>query len=199
MWEVLKDGDRELFLFLNSLGIEKYDSFWIVITQVYTWIPLLIFFVILLYSGYSDKNRIPVLFFFLICLAFTAGLTELVKNYVARLRPNNHSDFAELIRVLQTPSNYSFFSGHASFSFSATTYVVFSLKKKSKWVSVFYIWPVLFSLSRIYVGVHYPADIFAGMGVGAGAGFVFYLISQKTMKRKLIFDPGDTDSVSDRQ
>jgi undecaprenyl-diphosphatase len=52
----------------------------------------------------------------------TLGFTNFVKNMVGRLRLNNEADLLDLIRILQTPSNYSFFSGHASSSFVLATF-----------------------------------------------------------------------------
>ncbi len=110
-------------------------------------------------------------------------LTTVVKTYVARLRPNNEPLLHDLIRVLQEPHNFSFFSGHAASSFSVTTFVVLSLRGMYKWVYIFYIWPILFASSRIFVGVHYPGDILVGAGVGVlMAGFVYHFYKKALVR-----------------
>lgn len=78
------------------------------------------------------------------------------------------------------PGKLQFFSGHAASSFSVTTLMVLFLRKQYRWVYVFYIWPLLFAFSRIYVGVHYPVDILAGAGVGFLTGWGFYRIYRLT-------------------
>ena len=109
-------------------------------------------------------------------LLFVLFLTDVTKEYVARLRPNNETEINTLIRILKSPTNYSFFSGHAASSFSITTLVILFLRDKLNWAWLFYLWPLIFAFSRIYVGVHYPVDILVGMCVGIGSAFFFYAV-----------------------
>lgn len=46
-------------------------------------------------------------------------------------------------------------------------------------VGIVFIWPVVFTLSRVYVGVHYPFDILVGMVVGLLSGWLFYWLYQR--------------------
>ena len=105
---------------------------------------------------------------------FVSTLTDLTKNVVARLRPNNDEEINTLIRILRSPSGFSFFSGHASSSFSVITFVVLFLRRHFKWIYLFYIWPILFAMSRIYVGVHFPIDLMVGASVGIFSAWMFY-------------------------
>ena len=187
MLETLKHWDREIFVFLNSLGIEKYDTFWIFLTQSSTWYPLYFLFIFLIFYYYRGRKGAVVIFFMLLTVGVTMVFTSIFKDYVARLRPNNVEAFSDLIRILQTPHNYSFFSGHASSSFSVTTFVVLSLRKYTKWIYLSYLWPLIFVLSRIFVGVHYPSDIFVGALVGTAFGFLFHFLCQKTIEGKRLF------------
>ncbi len=187
MFKILKDWDRDIFIFLNSLGIEKFDGFWIFVTQIETWFPLFLLFIILIFYYYRGKRGVLVLMFMVLTFGITMGFTEIVKDYVARLRPNNVKALGDLIRILQTPSNYSFFSGHASSSFSITTFVVLSLRKYTNWIYAAYLWPLVFSLSRIFVGVHFPSDIFVGALVGTSFAFLFHFLCQRTIERHRYF------------
>ena len=56
MLQTLKEWDRELFIWLNSLGIERFDSFWIFVTQIESWIPLFIFFFTIIFMKYGFKK-----------------------------------------------------------------------------------------------------------------------------------------------
>ncbi|MAZ27512.1 MAG: phosphatase PAP2 family protein [Cytophagaceae bacterium] len=180
MWEQLAEWDRKLFVFLNNLGVDDYDNFWIFITQINHWIPLYLIFFGLFFYSFSWKKAILSILFTLISLAAVVSFTQFVKIQVARLRPNNEPLLEDLIRVLQKPTNFSFFSGHAASSFAVTTFVVLVLRKKHPWVFAFYIWPVLFAMSRIFVGVHYPSDILVGAGVGVSMASLFYYFYKKT-------------------
>lgn len=183
MIETLKEWDRELFIWLNSLGIEQYDGFWIFVTQIESWIPLFLIFFILIFYFYGKKQGAVVVLLLIATFLLTLGVTNLTKEYVARLRPNNVEALGEIIRILQKPTNYSFFSGHSSSSFSITTFVVLVLRRFSKWIYIAYLWPLIFVLSRIYVGVHYPSDILVGAMVGTGFAFLFYYICVKVLKK----------------
>lgn len=105
---------------------------------------------------------------------FITFATEVTKEFFGRLRPNNNTEINTLIRILKSPTNFSFFSGHAASSFAITTLIVLFLREKISWVGWFYLWPLIFSLSRIYVGVHYPTDILTGMVVGISSAFLFF-------------------------
>lgn len=183
MLQTLKEWDRELFIYLNSLGIERFDGFWIFVTQIESWIPLFLLFFFLIFYFYKLKKGLIVLGFLLACFATTLLATDLTKEFVARLRPNNVEALGELIRILQKPTNFSFFSGHASTSFAITTFTVLALKSYSRWIWVGYIWPLIFVLSRVYVGVHYPSDLFVGALVGTTFAFLFWFICQKLLDK----------------
>lgn len=183
MLEQINKWDRDLFVFLNNLGIESYDSFWIFITNVRHWIPLYILFFILIFAAFYWKQALFNSLFLLAAFFSTLGFTNFVKNMALRLRPNNEPELLDLIRILQTPSNFSFFSGHASTSFVVTTFVILSLRKKYKWIYIFYLWPILFVWSRVYVGVHYPLDLMVGAIVGILFAWIFYKLYQLAGKR----------------
>ena len=174
MLERILQWDRETLIYLNSLGIEEYDIFWSTVTNIYTWIPLFLFFFLLIFWKYPRKEAIYVTLTVLALIAFILLATDLTKVFFGRLRPNNDADVNLLIRVLHNPSSFSFFSGHAASSFSITTIIVLFLRKKIKWSWLFYVWPLLFALSRIYVGVHYPVDIIVGTLIGVLSAFAFY-------------------------
>ena len=187
MLETLKQWDRDLFIFLNNSGIEKLDQFWLFVTQISSWYPLFIIFIILIFYYYRGRKGGTVVFFMLLAFGVTIVFTGAVKEYVARLRPNNVEALSELIRILQKPTNYSFFSGHASSSFAITTFVALSLRKYTKYIYFAYIWPLLFILSRIFVGVHYPSDIFVGALVGTAFAFLFHYLCQRTIAYERFF------------
>lgn len=180
MWKQIEQWDRELFVFLNNLGIEKYDTFWIFVTNPAHWIPLYILFFVLFFLVFHWKKAIFTGLFLLLTAAATYLFTNLVKGFAVRARPNNTPDLSEMIRILQEPTNYSFFSGHASTSFAATTFVVLVLSKTSRWIYLAYIWPFLFIMSRIYVGVHFPGDIIVGAIVGIIMAWLFFKLYQRT-------------------
>ncbi|MBT8261759.1 MAG: phosphatase PAP2 family protein [Bacteroidia bacterium] len=183
MIEQLKVWDRELFIWLNGLGVESYDAYWIFITKIESWTPIFILFLAGIIYYYRWKRGLILIGFVLLTFGLTLFLTDFTKEWVGRLRPNNSEQLAGLIRILQKPESFSFFSGHASSSFVVTTFVFLSIRKFNKWILLAYLWPILFVLSRIYVGVHYPSDIIIGAIVGILMAYFFYYISKLILNK----------------
>ncbi|MGJ8658904.1 phosphatase PAP2 family protein [Cellulophaga fucicola] len=182
MLDKLLQWDRDTFIYLNNLGLEEYDYFWSIVTNITTWIPLYVFFLILVFYKRPKKQALVDFFTIVAVFLFVMLLTNLTKDFVARVRPSSDTALGDLIRVVVKAKGYSFFSGHASSSFSLTTIVVLVLRKEYKWIYLAYLWPILFCTSRIYVGVHYPLDITVGALVGAIFAFVLYKLSKKLTK-----------------
>ena len=181
MWQNLSDWDRGAFIYLNNLGVDDYDSFWIFITQIRHWVPLYIFFLILFGIAFNWRRVLLSILFLLITLFSTVAFTNFIKNYIQRLRPNNSPALKGLIRVLQEPHNFSFFFWPCINIFCCHNFCYSCVAKKFKWVYVFYIWPILFCMSRIFVGVHYPSDILVGSGVGSCIALIIYWLYKKAL------------------
>lgn len=172
------DKDRTLFLYLNSLGTAQWDAFWLGVTDKYTWLPLYVILLFLLFWYHGWKKALVILLITTLLVAFTDQFVNLIKNTTERLRPNNDPSLQNIIRILKRSGGYSFVSGHATNSFAVSTFMIASLRKYFKPIYLMLIWPILFAYSRIYVGVHFPIDITAGMLLGVLIGFGFYKFSR---------------------
>jgi len=63
MLEQLNKWDRELFVFLNNLGIESYDAFWIFVTNSKHWNPLYLLFFIFFLLCFIGRKQFSLQFF----------------------------------------------------------------------------------------------------------------------------------------
>ncbi|MCK0130300.1 phosphatase PAP2 family protein [Flavobacteriaceae bacterium F08102] len=169
--------DKELFVYLNAFGTENWDQIWLGITNQFMWTPLFLFFFILIFKAYGWKKGVILLLVTAALVTFSDQYVNFLKDSFQRLRPNNDPTINTVIRILKRPRSYSFVSGHACTSFAATTFIILSLRKHYKYTYFFLIWPILFSLSRIYVGVHFPLDITVGAMNGLLIGVLFYKLS----------------------
>lgn len=74
---------------------------------------------------------------------------------------------------LTTATGYSFPSGHASISSSMYSAIAIAFKKKALSI-ICAIAIVLVALSRMYLGVHWPIDVFGGITIGITLSFLLY-------------------------
>lgn len=86
----------------------------------------------------------------------------IIKNLVARTRPYEVVEGLKLLIAKQ--SDFSFPSGHTGASFAAA--VVIFMKTPKKYGIPAMIMAALIAFSRLYVGVHYPTDVLAGLVTG---------------------------------
>ncbi|KQC29726.1 phosphatase PAP2 family protein [Flagellimonas eckloniae] len=174
MFQKLLNWDKETFIYLNGLGTESYDSFWSTITEITTWIPLFLLFALLFILKFPRRESLLNILSVVATTIFIVVLTYLAKIFIERPRPCNDETINSAIRILKTPTDYSFFSGHASSSFAITAMVFLLLRSRVKWAWIFFLWPLAFSYSRIYVGVHFPLDILVGAIIGILSAIFFY-------------------------
>lgn len=188
MLEKLLSFDQEVFIFLNSLGSENYDGFWLLVTKQFNWTPLFLLLLYFIYKKLGIKQTLFLLLFVAVLIAFTDQITNLVKHSFQRLRPCNNPEINSFIRIVQSRSSFSFFSGHASNSMAVTVFLYLVLKDKFNYFGFIFLWTLIFAYSRIYLGLHYPGDILTGYLFGATFGFwmfKFYQIVQKRNFSKL--------------
>lgn len=181
--DTIIEKDKELFVYLNSLGVESWDQFWMVVTNQFSWIPLFALMLFLVFKAYGWKKSLMIMVVTALLITFSDQFVNFIKDYFGRLRPNNDPTINEFIRILKRPKSFSFVSGHSTTSFAATTFMILTLRKYYKFPLLLLIWPLLFAYSRIYVGVHFPVDIFAGMLLGVLEGYIFYKISVSFLRK----------------
>ena len=100
-----------------------------------------------------------------IALLFGLLFTNLlIKPLVARDRP--WVALADYLPLLYSSDPYSFPSGHTTAAFAASLSWL-RLAPGNRWSYLSLCAAVLMGLSRLYVGVHYPSDVLAGVLAGA--------------------------------
>ena len=174
MFETLLKFDKNMLVFLNGLGSDQWDSFWLYATKQFNWVPLfvVVLFLLLRYLGW--KKWFFLLFFTALLIAFSDQFTNLIRVIFKRLRPINDPLVVEHLRVLIRPQSYSFTSGHATTSTAVAVFVILLLRNHFKYIQFFVLFPLVFAYSRLYLGVHYPIDILAGAAVGMSIGYGAY-------------------------
>ena len=183
MVEKLLSLDTELFVFLNSLGSEKYDGLWSFITKQSNWIPLFLLLLYVIFKKLGAKQTLYLLLFVAVLVTFTDQMTNVFKNGFQRLRPCNNPEIKSFIRIVQFRGSFSFFSGHASNSMAVATLLYFTLREYLKYFWLLFLWPFIFAYSRIYLGLHYPLDILSGYLFGFTSGFLMYKVYKMAQQK----------------
>ncbi|PTT15272.1 phosphatase PAP2 family protein [Flavobacterium sp. HMWF030] len=179
MLERIKEFDTELLIYLNGLGSETYDKLWLVITNQFYWTPFFLVLFYLIYKKLGGKQTLYLLLFIAVLITFTDQVTNLFKYTFQRPRPCNNPEINTIIRVVQTRTSYSFFSGHAANTMAVATFLFFVLRRYFKYLGFLFLWPLIFAYSRIYLGLHYPGDILTGYFFGALFGSLLHLVYKK--------------------
>lgn len=149
--------DFQILYHLKALHTPFFDGFFKIFTAVgqagILWIALGVYFA-------AKKNTRTMGFTLLTGLLLCLLLGNItLKPLVGRYRPCHISgDFSHFIPC---PKDFSFPSGHTLSSFTAAWPVVFSSERKLTRMG-FLIVAALVSFSRLYFGVHFPTDVFAG-------------------------------------
>ncbi|AWH84897.1 phosphatase PAP2 family protein [Flavobacterium album] len=172
MLEYLQQLDRDVFVYLNSLGSETFDPLWEVITKQVSWIPIFAIILYLAFKRLGWRHALLVVGMVALLLILTDQATNLIKNSVQRLRPGNNPELEGLIRAIQRRHSFSFISGHASNSMAVAFFLYRVLHPYIKYMGFFFLWPLIFAYSRIYLGLHYPGDILMGYLFGLFTGWL---------------------------
>ena len=179
--EHILQWDKEFFIYLNHLGNRTFDSFWLFYTNQHNWIFLYLIVIAMYLYFLGWKKTLFSLILIGMGLGICNELTDFIKEYFHRLRPSDNPLLEGKIRELIHPHNGSFISGHASNSTLFVWFSIYLLKKHTKIIYLLILWWLLFMYSRIYVGVHYPSDIFGGIIFG-----LFILLIIKKIHKKII-------------
>jgi undecaprenyl-diphosphatase len=114
-----------------------------------------------------------------------------MKPFFGRLRPSHEPELEGLLHLVDGYRGglYGFASSHAANTFGVAIFIWLSLRKHYRWIGVIFIWAILMSYTRIYLGVHYPTDILVGAIIGSLCGLLsakssFWLLKNKPLTEK---------------
>ena len=181
----LVEGDSSTLLAVNGMHSSYFDTFMWLCSRKFEWIP---FYLSILYVLFRNFNWRVVLYS-LVAMGVILLLTDAVSSHfirpvVARLRPSNlENPISEMIHIVDNHrgGRYGFPSSHASNSWGLVFFVGLLLRRRVL-TTFLACWALLLCYSRLYLGVHYPGDLLAGMLLGAVVASLVYYVFWRTTK-----------------
>lgn len=158
-------------------GNTIFDSFWRVVTSLGDDIILFMLVGVIYWLGYKREG-----IFLALILVFSAFINYSLKYLIGRPRPTFYE-----ARKLYFPEGPSMPSGHAQTT-TATAFTIAWLAKRGvplvskRGIILFLlaaIISVLVSISRIYLGAHWPTDVILGLLIGLLVFGAYVLIAER--------------------
>ena len=176
--------DEKLLLAINGCHNDYFDHFMYLFSDRWIWVPMYVAILYVMIRNFSFRKTIVCL----IAIALTITIADqvgasLIRPIVERMRPSNPDNpISDLVHIVNNyrSGRYGFPSCHAANTFGLAFFVCFLFRRR--WLTVFLMfWAVVTCYSRVYLGLHYPGDLFFGMILGFLSAVVVYFV-----KRKLI-------------
>ena len=168
----------ELSFLYNIPRTQFLDSFFLAVTNIagsygQIWLVVGIF---LMFFKKTRSTGIAVLISYIGVFVFGQFI---LKNLISRPRPCHIDETFELL--VKRPSSSSFPSTHSSWAFAAATAIFMKFKKAG--IATFVV-AALIAFSRLYMFVHFPTDVLAGIIMGIIIGLAAVKICDLVEKRK---------------
>lgn len=169
----LLDLNKSLFIWINLAGSFLPDMFW-------SWFTILGDTLVAVVLILPFARRYPqVVWTVMIALILGAIVIRTGKNLFHIPRPPAVLPPESFHLIGKAYYRHSFPSGHSFTAFTFAAILVFHcVKHRIVFMGIMLV-ALIVGISRIIVGVHWPADVFAGAGAGWLTGWVSVLISRK--------------------
>lgn len=191
MVEALEQLDKEVFIYLNNMHSPFWDAIMVFVSEKLVWIPFYLGLIGYLVWRYR-RQSIPMLLLVVIAIGLADFIASgIMKPYFMRLRPCHDPTLSELINIVEgCGGRFGFISSHAANTFALA--VFFNLVLSDRYLIfkiVLVAWAVVVTYSRIYLGVHFPADVLLGALLGAILAFFASLVYKVLIRRYAYFRP----------
>ena len=182
----ISELDKYLLLTLNGSDSIFWDGCMKVYTTMAIWIPLAVMLVYVLVKNNNIKDFVILL----LIIAAVIGLSDFIssglcKPFFERWRPTRDPVLMHIVDVTDgiRGKDYGFTSSHAANSFGIATFLILLIKNRALSISLI-IWAAMNAFTRIYLGVHYPGYVLAGMLIGVTVGWGMYKLYRFIFKQQ---------------
>ena len=166
IYSILQTADSTVFLTVNSLHNNYFDSVMWFISGKMIWIPMYASLLFVLLKNYPYKVVLKILLAMGIIFFFTDCFTsQVIRPWVCRLRPSNlDNPISHMVHIVDgyRGGRCGFPSNHASNTWGLVFFMAYLLR--NVWLTCFLsLWGLVVCYSRMYLGVHYLGDLLMGI------------------------------------
>ena len=183
--------DSDLLLWLNGAHNAFFDTFMMLFTGRFIWVPMYLALTYVLFRNMTPKQALMCLVAIALVIVIADQMSSsLIRHSVGRLRPANlENPISNMVHIVDgyRGGRYGFPSIHAANSFGLAFFLLFLLRR-SPIPTFIILWAIVNCYSRIYLGVHYPGDILCGTLVGLVAATVVWFIYKKLTRRTYLYE-----------
>ncbi|MDR0765830.1 MAG: phosphatase PAP2 family protein [Odoribacteraceae bacterium] len=176
MWEVLQEWDQQLLLAINGMHCPRADRLAGLFAGKETWAVMYAAILLVLCRNFNWRGVIAATAAFALLVLVADQLTSTVlRPLFARPRPSRAAALEEIVHLVngRRGGAFGFPSAHAANTAALTTFLFLFTRRQS--IAAFFIaWTVATCYARVYAGVHYPADVAAGVIVGFLSGLTVH-------------------------
>lgn len=180
MFEALNNIDTQLFLIFNGIHSPYMDNFMKLFTMKFVWVPMYATIILIIFRRYNRQMAILFIISIILSIALADQIcATLIRPVVERMRPANPDNpLSALVHIVggYRGGRYGFPSCHGANSFALATIMILIIRQRRFSIFIL-IWASVNSYSRLYLGVHYPGDLFVGAIIGSICAFICYFIA----------------------
>ena len=169
---------EKIYRFQHNLNSELFNRIMIFFTNLGDYGTVWIAIALILFLN-KKYRKTGILAF--VSLAICSVIVNIILKPLIQ-RPRPFTEIADIILLIKTPKDYSFPSGHTAASF-VMVYIFFRHIKKY-FIPVF-ITGILIAFSRMYLTVHFPSDIIAGIIIGIFSGYAGEKLAARFYRKKI--------------
>jgi membrane-associated phospholipid phosphatase len=179
--QVLISADHSVFFFINKTLANPVTDFVMPLVTIDLHLKIFYAFCLAVILWKGDRRLRYAIIFSLITIAATDLITSaFLKHLFVRPRPCHTFDVHLLVPC---GAGFSMPSSHAANLFGQA-FLFRSIARKISWLLIPF--AIIVALSRVFVGVHYPADILVGAALGTVIGFLIAKIFCRFFPEKII-------------